>query len=173
MEIRKIKLGKTLNVDVTYIDKDGNKVTFKGQNKCHIDLYNALKELVPYLALYTEQKEANRIDWDDLYGEANAILLHNLAVTGISVSGDEDHKLVVLTGERRLKTKQNVSFNSAIIEISADSANSNEYITSFHSAVNKLVREAKLYVQQRKWDVDDYIAESHDFEESYYDRERD
>lgn len=88
IKIKKAKLCKGGSVEAVYIDPEGNEITIKGKNKCHNDMRVAIAKLVPFLADITEQKEADRIDWDDLDGAYTIDLLRKLEVTGVSVGGD-------------------------------------------------------------------------------------
>lgn len=115
--IKKAKLTRTGTLEATYIDKDGNNITYKGQDKCHKDLRAALSALIPFFAELTEQREAQHINWECLDGEENTALLCKLEVTGIGIGGEEDNPRVTMTGRRTLFTTQLLSLTSPGIEI--------------------------------------------------------
>ena len=58
MEFKKIQLTKAGTLNVTYTDADSNTITLVGANIVHRDLRNAVRALIPHLAILTEQREA-------------------------------------------------------------------------------------------------------------------
>ncbi|WP_286375427.1 hypothetical protein [Xylanibacter rodentium] len=90
IKIKKAKLTKGGTVEATYIDEDGNEITLKGKNTVHVDLKTRLSELIPYFAELTEQKEAERYDWDNPDCQGNIDLMRRLDVSGVSLGGDDN-----------------------------------------------------------------------------------
>lgn len=160
IRIKKAKVSKSGCVEASYIDADGNDVTLKGKNKCHLDLRVALAKLVPYFADLTEQKEADLIIWEDLDCTENAELLRKLDVTGVSAGNDEANPSITMTGKRTLLTSRVLNLNSPCVELDNDSFNW-EHLDDFDIAVQNFFYEVKLYIQERKWEV---VQQSFDFE---------
>ena len=78
IKLKKAKISKSGCLEASYIDEDGNKVSLEGKNPVHIDLKVRLKQLVPFLAELTEQKETPLIDWDNINSTENDELLRHL-----------------------------------------------------------------------------------------------
>ena len=160
MNIRKVRLTKKNRLDVTYYDKDGNDVTVKGKHTCHEDFINALQRLVPYFAEVTEQKEADRIDWSDPEGGTTKELLKNIAFSGLTTTDAEDSVIVVMNGLRRLQTREVIKINSPGIDMAFDPDWPRH--AEFMLALGDVFAEARLYVENRKWDS--VVLDSEDVE---------
>ena len=85
IKIKKAKLTKGGTIEATYIVVDGNEIYIKGKNTVHVDLKTRLAELIPYFAELTEQKEADRYDWDNANSQENIDLMRRLDVSGVSL----------------------------------------------------------------------------------------
>lgn len=152
IRIKKAKLSKGCCIEASYIDADGNEVTLKGKNKCHNDLKVALAALVPYFADLTEQKEADNINWDNLESAENVDLLRKLDVTGLSIGGDDNNRIITMTGRRTLITSRILNLNSPGVEMESETFEW-EHIDEFDLAVQNLIYEVKEYIVNRKWEV--------------------
>lgn len=151
IKIKKAKLSKGGCVEATYIDVDGNEITLKGKNKCHNDLRIAFAALVPYFADLTEQNEADSIDWDDLEGADTVERLRKLDVTGFSVGGDENNRIVTMTGKRTLLTSRVLNLNAPGVEMESETFEWS-HIDNFDLALQTLIYEVKEYIVNRKWE---------------------
>lgn len=152
IKIKKAKLCKGGSVEAVYIDPEGNEITIKGKNKCHNDMRVAIAKLVPFLADITEQKEADRIDWDDLDGAYTIDLLRKLEVTGVSVGGDGGNQIVTLTGKRTLFTSRILNLNSPGIELDSETFDWS-HTDEFDMDVQGFFYEVEQYIVNRKWEV--------------------
>lgn len=152
LKIRKAKLTKGGTIEASFFDEDGNEVSVKCRNKCHNDLRVALARLVPYFADLTEQKEADRIDWDHLDSPENIDLLKNIDVTGVSAGTDEANPIYTLTGKRILFTSRVLNLNSPGVELEDDSF-AWPHLNDFALAVDAFFYEVNLYLVAKKWDV--------------------
>lgn len=153
IKIKKAKLSKGGCVEATYIDEDGNEITLKGKNKCHNDLRVAFAALVPYFADLTEQKEADGIDWDNLDGADTVECLRKLDVTGVSIGGDENNRIVTMTGKRTLLTSRVLNLNAPGVEMESETFEWS-HIDDFDLALQNLIFEVKEYIVNRKWEVE-------------------
>lgn len=140
-------------MEATYIDEDGNEITLKGKNKCHNDLRVAFAALVPYFADLTEQKEADGIDWDNLEGADTVERLRKLDVTGVSIGGDENNRIVTMTGKRTLLTSRVLNLNAPGVEMESETFEWS-HIDDFDIALQTLIYEVKEYIVNRKWEVE-------------------
>ncbi len=152
IKIKKAKLSKGGTVEASYTDADGNEITLKGKNKCHNDLRVAFAALVPFFADLTEQKEADSIDWSDVENGANVDLLRKIDVTGISIGGDDNNRIVTLTGKRTLFTSRVLNLNAPGVEMDSETFEWS-HIDDFDVAVQGLIYEVMEYIVNRKWEV--------------------
>lgn len=153
IQIKKAKLSKGGCIEASYIDEEGNEVTLKGKNKCHNDLRVAFAALVPYFADLTEQKEADGIDWNNLEEAKTVELLRRLDVTGVSIGGDENNRIVTVTGRRTLLTSRVLNLNSPGVEMESETFEWS-HIDDFDLALQNLIFEVKEYILNRKWEVE-------------------
>lgn len=152
IKIKKAKLSKGGTVEATYTDADGNEITLKGKNKCHSDLKAAFARLVPYFADLTEQKEADKYDWDDVECENNALLMRKLDVTGISIGGDDHNRIITMTGKRTLITSRILNLNAPGVEMDSETF-AWDHIDDFDVAVEEVIFEVGEYILNKKWEV--------------------
>ena len=163
MIIKKAKLIKNGCLEVAYTDSEGNEVVLKGANPAHQDLKDAMRRLVPFLCDLTEQKEAEKFDWDNPESEANAELVRRMDVVGVTISGSDAFVSCVLSGRRTLVvTNKVLSFNTPPITLDED-AETYERLSELNQAVDAVIEEAKLYVNEHKYSV---IQTSLEFEGS-------
>lgn len=66
MDFKKIQLSKKNTLNVVYSNRDGDTITIVGANIVHKDLKEAMKSLVPHLAMLTEQKETINTTLEEL-----------------------------------------------------------------------------------------------------------
>ena len=151
IKIKKAKLSKGGCIDESYIDADGNEITLKGKNKCHNDLRVALAALVPFFADLTEQKEADGIDWHNLESAENVDLLRKLDVTGLSIGGDDNNRIITMTGRRTLITSRVLNLNAPGVEMESETFEWG-HVDDFDLAVQGFVFEVKEYIVNRKWE---------------------
>lgn len=152
IKIKKAKLSRGGCVEASYIDADGNEIALKGKNKCHNDLRVSLEALVPFFADLTEQKEADRIDWSNLDNPENVDLLKKLDVTGLSIGGDDNNRIITMTGRRTLLTSRVLNLNSPGVEMESETFEW-PHIDDFDLAVQGFIFEVKEYILNRKWEV--------------------
>lgn len=152
IQIKKAKLSKGGCVEASYIDADGNEITLKGKNKCHNDLKVALSALVPYFTDLTEQKESDKIDWSNLESAENVDLLRKLDVTGVSIGGDNNNRIITMSGRRTLITSRVLNLNAPGVEMDSETFEWS-HIDDFDLAVQDFIYEVKEYILNRKWEV--------------------
>lgn len=149
MIIKKAKMIKNGCLEVAYIDDEGNEVVLKGANPVHQDLKDAMKRLVPFLCDLTEQKEADKYDWEHPESEANAELIRRMDVAGVTIRGSYS----VLSGRRTLVvTNKVLSLNTPPITFD-ENAENYKRLSELNEAVDAVIEEAKLYVIEHKYSV--------------------
>lgn len=151
LKIKKAKLTKSGSVEATYIDEDGNEITIKGNHRAHADLRNRLKELVPFFAELTEQKEADLINWSDLNGEANNELLKQISVSAVTKGGDDTSPFIMMSGKRILLTRKVLNLSSPGVDLGDEAL---EHGEEFDMAVQAFIYEVEQYILDRKYDTD-------------------
>lgn len=153
MTFKKARLIKNGCLEVAYTDGEGNEVVLKGANPAHQDLKDAMKRLVPFLCDLTEQKEAEKFDWENPDSEANAELVRRMDVVGVTVSGSDSFVSCVLTGRRTLVvTNKVLNLNTPPVTLDED-AESYERLSDLNEAVDAVLEEAKMYVTDHKYSV--------------------
>lgn len=152
IKIKKAKLTKGGSIEATYMDEDGNEITIKGKNPAHLDLKTRLAELIPYFAELTEQKEADRYDWDNPSAQDNIDLMRRLDVTGVSMGGDDNNPIATITGRRTLMTSKVLNLNTPPTELDSDDGG---WVRAddFRFAIDAFFYEVEQYILERKWAV--------------------
>lgn len=152
IKIKKAKLTKSGTIEATYIDEDGNEITIKGKNTVHVDLKTRLAALIPYFADLTEQKEADRYDWDNPDSQENIDLMRRLDVTGVSLGGDDNCPIATLTGRRTLMSSKVLNLNTPPTDLDADDSG---WVRAedFRFAIDAFFYEVVLYITEKKWSV--------------------
>ncbi len=150
--IQKAKLTKGGTIEATYIDEDGNEITLKGKNAVHPDLKTRLAALIPYFAELTEQKEADRYDWNNAESESNLDLMRRLDVSGVSLGGDDNCPIATLTGRRTLMSSKVLNLNTPPTDLNADDSGWLR-ADDFRFAIDAFFYEVKEYIIERKWAV--------------------
>ena len=152
IKIKKAKLTKGGTIEATYIDEDGNEISIKGKNTVHVDLKTRLAELIPYFAELTEQKEADRYDWDNANSQENIDLMRRLDVSGVSLGGDDNCPIATLTGRRTLMTSKVLNINTPPTDLDADDSGWSR-AEDFRFAIDAFFYEVEQYILERKWAV--------------------
>lgn len=152
MKIKKAKLAKSGCLEAVYTDTDGNEVSLKGFNKCHDDLRKAFDRLTPFFADLTEQKEADKINWDDIESDENSELLNNLCVSGLSIGGDANNEIITMTGKRTLLTRRVLNLNAPGVEMDSETFEW-PHVSEFDVAVQGVLYEVEQYLFHKKWQV--------------------
>lgn len=152
IKIKKAKLTKSSTIEATYIDEDGNEITIKGKNTVHVDLKTRLAALIPYFADLTEQKEADRYDWDNPDSQENIDLMRRLDVTGVSLGGDDNCPIATLTGRRTLMSSKVLNLNTPPTDLDADDSGW-ERAEDFRFAIDAFFYEVQQYITEKKWSV--------------------
>lgn len=152
IKIKKAKLTKSSTIEATYIDEDGNEITIKGKNTVHVDLKSRLAALIPYFADLTEQKEADRYDWDNPDSQENIDLMRRLDVTGVSLGGDDNCPIATLTGRRTLMSSKVLNLNTPPTDLDADDSG---WVRAedFRFAIDAFFYEVVLYITEKKWSI--------------------
>lgn len=166
MKIKKAKISKGWIVETTFIDTDGNEIAMKGKNKCHADMRAAFDALVPFFADLTEQKEAEHIDWNNIDGDANADLLRKISVSSLSIGGDDNNRIITVSGKRTLITSRILNLNSPGVEMDSESFEW-DHIDEFDEAVNHVLYEVEQYIVNRKWDVENRLEFDSDADDPF------
>lgn len=146
-KIEKVKLTTRGKLEVTYNDFEGNCVVYKGCNTVHQDVDSCFRALVPFAVALTEQKEAEYIDWSELDSDENKQLLKFIFVSAVNIKTDENEQTrVVLNCSRTTTDGRCFTFSTP----SQEYESSWEHLAEFKHAVDALLNEAELYVNDHK-----------------------
>ena len=148
MDFKKIQLTKQNTLNVVYSNEDGDTITMVGANIVHRDFKEAIKNLVPHLALLTEQREAYNNTLEELEQQREweeKSVFTRMSVMSVTLNSDE----VVVCGSRVLDRGDIINLNAP--KVSTVDDESYEYISELALAIDNLKYEAELYVTERKW----------------------
>lgn len=148
MDFKKIQLTKQNTLNVVYSNDDGNTITMVGANIVHRDFKEAIKNLVPHLAMLTEQREAYDVSLGELEAQRETegkSIFTRMSVVSVAFSGDE----VIISGNRVLDRGDVMNLNAPKISTVDDEGY--EYLSELSLAIDGLKYEAEQYVTERKW----------------------
>lgn len=148
MDFKKIQLTKQNTLNVVYSNEDGDTITMIGANIVHRDFKEAIKNLVPHLALLTEQREAYNNTLGELEQQREweeKSVFTRMSVTSVTLNTDE----VVVCGSRVLDRGDIINLNAP--KVSTVDDESYEYISELALAIDNLKYEAEQYITERKW----------------------
>ena len=148
MDFKKIQLTKQNTLNVVYSNKDGDTITMVGANIVHRDFKEAIKNLVPHLAMLTEQREAYINTFEELEQQREweeKSVFTRMSVTSVTFNADE----VVVSGTRVLDRGDVICLNAP--KVSTVDDENYDYISELALAIDNLKYEAEQYVTERKW----------------------
>lgn len=148
MDFKKIQLTKKNTLIVVYSNRDGDTITMVGANIVHRDFKEAIKNLVPHLAMLTEQREAYNNTLEELEEQRNweeKSIFTRMSVSSVTFSGDE----VIVTGTRVLDRGDMMDLNAP--KISTVDDDRYMYLSELSLAIDNVRYEAEQYVNERKW----------------------
>ena len=148
MNFKKIQLTKQNTLNAVYLNGDGDTIAMTGANIVHRDFKEAMRSLVPHLALLTEQREA----YGNTLGELERQreweedgVFARMSVTSVTLDVDE----VTVCGNRVLDRGDVINLNAPRVSTMDDE--SYPYKSELSLAVERLRYEAEQYVTERKW----------------------
>ena len=154
MEFLKIQITKKNTLNIVFRDGSANIVTVNGANIVHKDLKQAMYNLIPHIALITEQREVDGRKLKDV--EADRITDVNsrsvykmLSVDTITINGEEH--TIALSGNRILQNGDVMALQTPNIAI--DNPDKYLYRNELDLAVEAVKYEAKLYYDEQKWGI--------------------
>lgn len=148
MDFKKIQLTKKNTLIVVYSNRDGDTITMVGANIVHRDFKEAIKTLVPHLAMLTEQREAYNNTLEELEEQRSweeKSIFTRMSVSSVTFSGDE----VIVTGTRVLDRGDMMDLNAP--KISTVDDDRYMYLSELSLAIDNVRYEAEQYVNERKW----------------------
>lgn len=148
MDFKKIQLTKLNTLNVVYSNSDGDTITMAGANIVHKDLKEAMKNLVPHLAILTEQREVYDVALEELEAQRETgekSIFTRMSVNSVTFSGDE----VIISGNRVLDRGDIMNLNAP--KISTVDDDRYHYLSELSLAIDGLKYEAEKYVTERKW----------------------
>ena len=148
MDFKKIQLTKQNTLNVVYSNDDGDTITMVDANIVHRDFKEAIKNLVPHLAMLTEQREAYDVTLGELEAQRETeekSIFTRMSVVSVAFSGDE----VIISGNRVLDRGEVMNLNAP--KISTVDDDGYEYLSELSLAIDGLKYEAEQYVTERKW----------------------
>lgn len=153
MEFSKIQVTKQGTLKATYKDVDGNVIDFCGANVVHKDLKEAMRQLVPHVAIITEQREAYGQRLEDLRGISITDDGDNIykRLTIDSVSFLAGGSTIAIGGTRILTKTGVISLGTPNIDLTDSDAY--EFNGELDIDIEAVKYEAEQYITERKWGV--------------------
>ena len=154
MEFSKIQVTKKNTLNIVFRDGAGNIVTVIGANIVHKDLKQAVYNLIPHLALITEQREADgrtlkEVEADRITDANSRSVFKMLSVDTIIMNGEEH--TICLSGYRILQNGDVMAIQTPNIAI--DNPDKYLYRNELDLAVDAVIYEAKQYYNEQKWGI--------------------
>lgn len=153
MEFKKIQLTKAGTLNVTYTDADSNTITLVGANIVHRDLRNAVRALIPHLAILTEQREAAAAGLEELRMQEQSVDGYSVyKILGVDDLNFSDGEIKVsVSGTRILRGGKIMKVSAPKINI--DDEEAYEYCGELQLVLDEVKFEAKEYIEQKKWGI--------------------
>lgn len=148
MNFKKIQISKGDTLNVIYTNKDGDLINQQGVNIVHSDLKKAMRDLIPHLAMLTEQREAAGMTLEELKEQStldDSSVFGKLRVDCIQLSDG----CVTISGSRVLTIGSVMPLKAPAVDLEDEERY--EYVNDLSLAVDHVVYEAKAYVEERKW----------------------
>lgn len=154
MEFLKIQVTKKNTLNIVFRDGAANIVTVNGANLVHKDLKQAMYNLIPHIALITEQREADgrklkEIEADRITDVNSRSVYKMLSVDTITINGEEH--TIALSGYRILQNGDVMALQTPAIAI--DNPDKYLYRNELDLAVDAVIYEAKEYYNNQKWGI--------------------
>lgn len=154
MEFQKIQLTKQNTLTVVYKNGDGDVITFVGANTVHKDLKEAMKALIPHLAIITEQREAYGRSLSDVQGdritdEGQDSVFKRFTCDTVSLANAE--REVSISGVRILLKTGIVNLSTPKIDLESDE--DYDYNNDLSLDIDAVKYEVKAYIEDKKWGV--------------------
>lgn len=154
MDFLKIQVTKKNTLNIVFRDGSANIVTVNGANLVHKDLKQAMYNLIPHIALITEQREADgrklkEIEADRITDVNSRSVYKMLSVDTITINGEEH--TIALSGYRILQNGDVMALQTPAIAI--DNPDKYLYRNELDLAVEAVIYEAKEYYNNQKWGI--------------------
>lgn len=154
MEFLRIQVTKKNTLNIVFRDGAANIVTVNGANLVHKDLKQAMYNLIPHIALITEQREADgrklkEIEADRITDVNSRSVYKMLSVDTITINGEEH--TIALSGYRILQNGDVMALQTPAIAI--DNPDKYLYRNELDLAVEAVIYEAKEYYIYQKWGI--------------------
>lgn len=154
MEFLKIQVTKKNTLNIVFCDGAANIVTVNGANIVHKDLKQAMYNLIPHIALITEQREADgrtlkEVEADRITDVNSRSVYKMLSVDTITMNGEEH--TIALSGYRILQNGDVMALQTPAI--ATDNPDKYKYRNELDLAVDAVIYEAKQYYNEQKWGI--------------------
>lgn len=151
MEFLKIQVTKKNTLNMVYKNDNGDIVTVAGANIVHKDLKAVFRNLIPHIALMTEQREAYGKTLKDVEAcriqDSNDSAFKWMSVDVITLSDEGAN--VQLSGTRILQSGAVIKIESPTVLIG--DTQKYAYGDDLELAVQACIFEAKEYLEENKW----------------------
>lgn len=161
---RKIQLTKSGTLNVQYVNEQSDTVSIEGANVVHKDLREALRGLIPHLALITEQRECADQDLEGLRKQRDVVIddapktvWQKIKVDTVTFSDNA----VTISGCRVLDNGFTVKLSSP--KMNFENEDFYSYLDDLDLDLQAVKYEAEQYLTAQKWGV---VQQSLDFKDT-------
>ena len=151
---RKIQLTKSGTLNVQYVNEQSDTVNIEGANVVHKDLREALRGLIPHLALITEQRECADQDLEGLRKQRDVVIddapktvWQKIKVDTVTFSDNA----VTISGCRVLDNGFTVKLSSP--KMNFENEDFYAYLDDLDLDLQAVKYEAEQYLTAKKWGV--------------------
>lgn len=149
--LHKCKVNDKGHLEIEYTT-DRGAYEFTSKDVPHPDLHNALMALNPFLADANELRSHRLVKFppktqaEDILKEMDRLVYESIHVSGLSLSGDEDHLAAVISGKHKVKGTA-VAMNTPLIRTNGDSMG---FETDLFPLIDKVREEVRLFIFEDK-----------------------
>jgi hypothetical protein len=154
MEFQKIQVTKKNTLNMVFKNENGDIVSVAGANIVHKDLKAAVNNLIPHIALMTEQRETfnktlKEVEACRIQDNDNNSVYKWMTVDTITIG--DDGSTYALSGNRILQTGDVIKVESPNVMV----ANHDKYayLDELALAVDAVIYEAEAYYKEQKWGI--------------------
>lgn len=146
MVITKVELLGKGGLKVTYMDEEQNKIDFEGSNIIHKDMKDAMARLTPFFVDIAEMPEKIQLNGELL--SEQPVDLSRIHVKGVEYKGNQ----ISIFGSRTTMMNGVVKIKTPPVSSNIDECDY-EHLEDLACAVDGVISEAELYINEDKWAV--------------------
>ena len=154
MDFQKIQVTKKNTLNVVFKNENGDIVSVAGANIVHKDFKAAVNNLIPHIAIMTEQRETfnktlKEVVASRIRDNYNNSVYKWMTVDTITIA--DDGSAFALSGNRILQSGDVIKVESP--NVSVANHDKYAYVDELSLAVDAVIYEAEAYYKEQKWGI--------------------